>query len=200
MFTSRAEYRLQLREDNADLRLTPAGRAHGLVDDARWAAFEARRDAIGRETARLSGLWAAPNNALGGEVAATLGIELGRETSGLDLLRRPQLDYTALMRVPGLGPGVDDPGVAQQVEIEAKYAGYLQRQRDEIARNQAQEGASIPDDFDYAGVRGLSAEALQKLQRVRPRTLGQAARISGITPAAISLLRVHLRRVGGAAA
>jgi tRNA uridine 5-carboxymethylaminomethyl modification enzyme len=200
MFTSRAEYRLQLREDNADLRLTPAGRANGLVDDRRWAAFESRRDAIARESARLAAVWAAPNNALGAAVTATLGIELGRETLGLDLLRRPQLDYAMLMQVPGLGPGVDDPGVAQQVETEAKYAGYLQRQRDEIARNRAQESTTIPEGFDYAGVRGLSAEALQKLARVRPRTIGQAARISGITPAAISLLLVHLRRIGVAAA
>ena len=199
MFTSRAEYRLHLREDNADLRLTPQGRALGVVDDARWAAFEARRRAIEAESARLRGLWAAPNNALGAQVRDALGIEVAREASAFDLLRRPQLDYAALATVPGIGPGVDDPGVALQVEVEAKYEGYLARQRDEIARNRAQEGLAIPGDFDFAAVRGLSAEVAQKLARVRPTTLGQAARISGVTPAAISLLLVHLKRAGVAA-
>jgi tRNA uridine 5-carboxymethylaminomethyl modification enzyme len=199
MFTSRAEYRLHLREDNADLRLTPTGRSLGLVDDARFAAFEARREAIEAETARLRGLWAAPGNTLGAQVRETLDVELSRETSALDLLRRPQLDYAALARVPGIGPGVDDPGVALQVEVEAKYAGYLQRQRDEIERNQGLASQAIPDGFDFAGIRGLSAEVAQKLARVRPATVGQAARISGVTPAAISLLLVHLRRAGAAA-
>jgi tRNA uridine 5-carboxymethylaminomethyl modification enzyme len=199
MFTSRAEYRLHLREDNADLRLTTTGRALGLVDDARFAAFEARRAAIEAETARLRGLWAAPNNALGAQVRETLEVELSRETCALDLLRRPQLDYAALARVPGIGPGVDDPGVALQVEVEAKYAGYLQRQRDEIERNRGMASQGIPADFDFAGIRGLSAEVAQKLARVRPATVGQAARISGVTPAAISLLLVHLKRAGRAA-
>jgi len=124
---------------------------------------------------------------------------IAREASAFDLLRRPQLDYAALATVPGIGPGVDDPGVALQVEVEAKYEGYLARQRDEIARNRAQEGLAIPGDFDFAAVRGLSAEVAQKLARVRPATLGQAARISGVTPAAISLLLVHLKRAGIAA-
>jgi tRNA uridine 5-carboxymethylaminomethyl modification enzyme len=199
MFTSRAEYRLHLREDNADLRLTPAGRGLGLVDDARWAAFEARRRAIEAESTRLRGLWAAPNNPLGAQVRDTLGIDLAREASAYDLLRRPRLDYAALATVPGIGPGVDDPGVALQVEVEAKYEGYLARQRDEIARNRAQESLPIPGDFDFGAVRGLSAEVAQKLDRVRPATLGQAARISGVTPAAISLLLVHLKRAGIAA-
>jgi tRNA uridine 5-carboxymethylaminomethyl modification enzyme len=199
MFTSRAEYRLHLREDNADLRLTATGRALGLVDDTRLARFEARRDAIEAETARLRGLWAAPNNALGAQMRETLAIEISRETSALDLLRRPQLDYAALARVPGIGPGVADPGVALQVEVEAKYAGYLQRQRDEIERNRGMASQAIPGDFDFAGISGLSAEVAQKLARVRPATVGQAARISGVTPAAISLLLVHLKRAGQAA-
>lgn len=194
MFTSRAEYRLQLREDNADLRLTPAARDFGLVDDARWAAFEVKREAIGRESSRLGGLWASPNNALGREIADTLGVELSRETTARDLLRRPEVDYAALVTVPLLGPAVDDPAVAEQVEIDVKYAGYLERQRVEIERSRRHEETAIPDDFDYAAVRGLSAEVAGKFEQVRPRTVGQARRIPGITPAAISLLLVHLER------
>ncbi|MFN3703695.1 tRNA uridine-5-carboxymethylaminomethyl(34) synthesis enzyme MnmG [Thermomonas sp.] len=194
MFTSRAEYRLQLREDNADARLTPVGRDLGLVDDVRWERFARKRDAVVAETARLSALWAAPNNALGAAIARHLGIEVSRENSALDLLRRPELDYAALMRVPELGPAVDDAKVAEQVEIETKYAGYLDRQREEIDRQRRNEATVIPDAFDYAQVRGLSAEVLQKLQRVRPQTVGQAQRIPGVTPAAISLLLVHLER------
>jgi tRNA uridine 5-carboxymethylaminomethyl modification enzyme len=194
MFTSRAEYRLQLREDNADLRLTALGRELRLVDDARFAACEARREAIERETARLKSTWAAPNNPLGRALADTLGVEVSRETSALDLLRRPELGYAALMRVPDLGPGVDDDGVAEQVETGAKYAGYLDRQREEIARASRNEDTAIPAGFDYGEVRGLSTEAAQKLERVRPQTVGQAQRIPGMTPAAISLLLVHLAR------
>ncbi|SDY87470.1 tRNA uridine 5-carboxymethylaminomethyl modification enzyme [Lysobacter sp. yr284] len=194
MFTSRAEYRLQLREDNADLRLTPVGRELGLVDAARWEAFARKREAVERETARLAAVWAAPNNALGREIAQTLGIEVSRESSARDLLKRPELDYARLMRVASLGPGVSEPEVAEQVEIGVKYAGYLDRQRDEIERHQRNEHTPIPEGFDYAAVRGLSAEAQQKLERVRPQTVGQAQRIPGMTPAAISLLLVHLTR------
>ncbi len=194
MFTSRAEYRLQLREDNADLRLTPVGRELGLVDDARWDVFARKRDAIAAETQRLRGLWAAPNNALGRALAEATGVAVSRETHALDLLRRPEFDYATLMRVPALGPGVADAKVAEQVQIEAKYAGYLDRQREEIARQQRNEGTAIPDGFDYAAVPGLSAEVRQKLERVRPQTVGQAQRIPGMTPAAISLLLVHLTR------
>jgi tRNA uridine 5-carboxymethylaminomethyl modification enzyme len=194
MFTSRAEYRLQLREDNADLRLTGIGRELGLVDDARWEAFARKRDAVDAETARLGGVWASPNNAVGRDAVSLLGIELSRESSGLDLLRRPELDYARLVSVPGFGPGADDPAVAEQVEIAAKYAGYLSRQHEEIARQQRHEDAAIDDGFDYSLVHGLSAELRQKLERVRPQTVGQAQRIPGMTPAAISLLLVHLAR------
>jgi tRNA uridine 5-carboxymethylaminomethyl modification enzyme len=194
MFTSRAEYRLQLREDNADLRLTETGRSLGLVNDTRWQRFEAKREAIARETGRLRALWATPANALGREVADTLGVQVSRETNVLDLIKRPELDYAKLVAVPSIGPGVDDAQVAEQVEIGVKYAGYLDRQRDEIERQQRNESTPIPAAFDFAGVRGLSAEVRQKLERVQPETIGQAQRIPGMTPAAISLLLVHLER------
>ncbi|WP_133000147.1 tRNA uridine-5-carboxymethylaminomethyl(34) synthesis enzyme MnmG [Luteimonas arsenica] len=200
MFTSRAEYRLQLREDNADLRLTPVGRDLGLVDDARWGAFARKRDAVAAETQRLGALWASPNNAAGRDAAATLRIDISRECSGIDLLRRPELDYAKLAGVASFGPAVDDPAVAEQVEIEAKYSGYLERQREEIARQRRSEEAAIADGFDYAAVRGLSAELRQKLEQVRPQTIGQAQRIPGMTPAAISLLLVHLERARRSAA
>ncbi|TBV69253.1 tRNA uridine-5-carboxymethylaminomethyl(34) synthesis enzyme MnmG [Pseudoxanthomonas winnipegensis] len=194
MFTSRAEYRLQLREDNADARLTPVGRALGLVDDARWSRFEAKREAVERETQRLRALWATPANALGRQLGAALGVAVSRESSALDLIKRPELDYARLMQVEGIGPGVEDAQVAEQVEIAVKYAGYLDRQRVEIERQQRNEGTPIPEAFDYAGVHGLSAEVQGKLERVRPQTVGQAQRIPGMTPAAISLLLVHLER------
>ena len=194
MFTSRAEYRLQLREDNADLRLTETGRTLGLVDDARWQRFDAKREAIARETGRLRALWATPANALGREVADTLGVQVSRETNVLDLIKRPELDYAKLVAVPSIGPGVEDARVAEQVEIGVKYAGYLDRQRDEIERQQRNESTPIPTGFDFASVRGLSAEVQQKLERVQPETIGQAQRIPGMTPAAISLLLVHLER------
>jgi tRNA uridine 5-carboxymethylaminomethyl modification enzyme len=194
MFTSRAEYRLQLREDNADLRLTGIGRELGLVDDARFACFDTKREAIERETARLASSWATPNNALGRELEQATGIVLTRENNALDLLKRPQLDYAQLMTLPSLAPGADDPAVAEQVEIGVKYSGYLDRQRDEIARQQRNEDTEIDPAFDYAIVHGLSMEVRQKLERVRPQTVGQAQRIPGMTPAAISLLLVHLTR------
>ena len=194
MFTSRAEYRLQLREDNADVRLTGIGRELGVVDDRRWNAFQAKQDAVATESARLKALWATPGNALGREVEATLGVAVSRETNVLDLIKRPELDYAKLMQVPSLGPGVADAKVAEQVEIGVKYAGYLDRQREEIERQQRHENTAIDPAFDYASVRGLSAEVQQKLERVRPQTIGQAQRIPGMTPAAISLLLVHLER------
>ncbi len=197
MFTSRAEYRLQLREDNADLRLTETGRELGLVDVTRWQAFARKREAIERETARLSALHTAPGNALGRAIEATLGIALSHDASALELLKRPEFDYAALMRVNAIGPGVDDVAVSEQVEIGVKYSGYLARQNEDIARQRRHEDTTLPADFDYAGVRGLSCEALAKLSAVRPQTIGQAQRIPGITPAAISLLLVHLTRRGG---
>ncbi len=195
MFTSRAEYRLKLREDNADARLTETGRALGLVDDARWAAYAAKRDTVMRETARLAATWASPTNTFGRELETTLGITLTRETHALDLLRRPELDYAKLVTVPTLAPGVADRAVAGQIEVAAKYAGYLARQDDEIARQRRHEDAAIPRDFPYDEVRGLSAEVRQKLAVAKPETLGQAIRIAGVTPAAISLLLVHLKRL-----
>ncbi len=194
MFTSRAEYRLHLREDNADLRLTEKGHELGSVDADRYAAFCRKRDGVAHETQRLRSIWAAPANALGGDIESELGIALTRETNALDLLRRPEMTYAAITRVAGIGPAVDDAQIAGQVEIAAKYAGYLDRQQEEIDRQRRHETTIIPTHFDYARVRGLSAEALQKLQRVRPETVGQAARIAGMTPAAISLLLVHLKR------
>ncbi|GLQ88931.1 tRNA uridine-5-carboxymethylaminomethyl(34) synthesis enzyme MnmG [Dyella flagellata] len=194
MFTSRAEYRLHLREDNADLRLTETGHALGVVPQLRFDALRAKREAVERETQRLAGLWAAPNNALGAAIARQLGVTVSRETHALDLLRRPELDYAKLAGVPELGPMVDREDVAAQVEVQAKYAGYLERQREEIERQRRHENTVIPTSFDYDKVRGLSAEVLLKLKRSLPATIGQAARISGVTPAAISLLLVHLKR------
>jgi len=194
MFTSRAEYRLHLREDNADLRLTDIAFELGSIDAGRHAAFARKRDAVGNETRRLGGLWAAPGNGLGEAIAAAIGVAVSRETNALDLLRRPELNYATLMRVPALGPAVDDARVAEQVEIAAKYSGYLERQSGEIERQRRNEETRIPVGFDYASVRGLSTEVMQKLTRTRPQTIGQALRIAGVTPAAISLLLVHLKR------
>jgi len=194
MFTSRAEYRLNLREDNADLRLCDKAFALGSLDAARYDAFRRKRDAIDAETTRLKSIWAAPNNALGREIHAAIGIELSRETHALDLLRRPELDYVQLMQVPALGPGVANARVAEQVQISAKYSGYLERQNEEIERQRRHEDTAIPAAFDYAQVHGLSAEVTQKLKTAQPQTVGQAMRISGVTPAAISLLLVHLKR------
>jgi tRNA uridine 5-carboxymethylaminomethyl modification enzyme len=194
MFTSRAEYRLHLREDNADLRLTEQGFALGVVPQARFDALRAKREAVERETQRLASLWAAPTNALGAAIERQLGLAVSRETSALDLLRRPELDYARLAAVPELGAAVDRDDVAAQVEVQAKYAGYLERQREEIERQRRHEHTGIPPGFDYDRVRGLSSEVLLKLKRTQPATIGQAARISGVTPAAISLLLVHLKR------
>jgi tRNA uridine 5-carboxymethylaminomethyl modification enzyme len=196
MFTSRAEYRLHLREDNADLRLTELGFSLGCVPQERCDAMRRKRDAIERETVRLRALWATPGNALGREVARTLGIPPTRETHALDLLRRPEIRYADLARVDGIGAGTDDASVVEQIEVQAKYAGYLDRQRDEIERQKRNDETSIPERFDFANVRGLSAEVTAKLVAVQPRTIGQAMRISGVTPAAISLLLVHLKRGG----
>jgi len=194
MFTSRAEYRLQLREDNADLRLTPAGRDLGLVDDQRWTAFSVKRDAIENERDRLSNIWVSPENPLGRAISRSCGVSISKEARALDLLKRPDLGYHDLVAVEGFGPGVDDARVAQQVEIQVRYAGYLDRQAAEIAQRGKQETMKISEDFDYSQVRGLSAEVTEKLLSVKPETVGQAARMSGMTPAAISLLMVHLKK------
>ncbi|HEY0199546.1 MAG TPA: tRNA uridine-5-carboxymethylaminomethyl(34) synthesis enzyme MnmG [Rhodanobacter sp.] len=194
MFTSRAEYRLHLREDNADLRLSETGYELGVVPQARFDAMRTKREAVERETQRLGTLWATPTNAVGAAIERQLGVAVSRETSALDLLRRPELDYAKLMSVDELGPAVDSGDVAAQVEVQVKYAGYLERQREEIARQRRHEHTSIPPSFDYDKVRGLSAEVLLKLKRTLPATVGQAARVSGVTPAAISLLLVHLKR------
>ena len=197
MFTSRAEYRLQLREDNADTRLTPAGRELGLVDDARWDAFARKRDAVDAERARLQAIWASPGSALARELEAATGVALSRECTALELMKRPELDYAAIAALPSLQPAVADAAVAEQVEIGVKYAGYLERQADEIAKQRRHEDMVIPADFEYGGVPGLSAELQGKLARVRPQTIGQAQRIPGMTPAAISLLLVRLAKRRG---
>jgi tRNA uridine 5-carboxymethylaminomethyl modification enzyme len=194
MFTSRAEYRLQLREDNADLRLTEEGRRLGLVDDARWSAFARKRDAIERETARLRATWAHPRAAPEAVEAGILGQRLERECSLFDLLRRPEVSYRSLMQLPYAGGSTEDATVAEQVEINAKYAGYIARQREEVEHQLAQESVRLPADLDYASLRGLSKEVQQKLNAARPETIGQASRIQGVTPAAISLLLVYVKR------
>jgi tRNA uridine 5-carboxymethylaminomethyl modification enzyme len=194
MFTSRAEYRLQLREDNADMRLTDIGRKLGLVDDRRWTAFNEKREAVERETARLKGTWVHPARVGAADQERVFGQSIEREYSLFELLRRPNVSYRSLMSLPNTGAELIDTTVAEQVEIAAKYAGYIERQQDEVARQQAQEDLVLPGDFDYARVKGLSREAQQKLTQVRPETIGQASRMQGITPATISLLLVHLKR------
>ena len=194
MFTSRAEYRLMLREDNADLRLTEAGRALGLVGDARWRAFGEKRDGIERERRRLERVRVGPSSRCAEALSAVLGGPLTRDCSVFDLLKRPETSYRALVGVDGLGPGVADEAVAQQMEIQARYDGYIARQREEIERIRRREEEPLPDDLDYAAVRGLSAEVREKLERHRPASVGQAARIAGVTPAAVSLLLVHLKK------
>lgn len=194
MFTSRAEHRLLLREDNADLRLTPTGRAMGLVDDVRWGAFNKKREAIEREQARLESTWVQPGGPSEVPAIRLLGQPLKREYALIELLRRPEVTYTGLMSLPGAGPGTTDPQVAEQLEITAKYHGYIQRQQTEIARRASHETTSLPTDLDYASIRGLSTEVRQKLMQHRPVTLGQASRIPGITPVAVSLLLIHIKR------
>ena len=194
MFTSRAEYRLQLREDNADLRLTGIGRTLGLVDDERWNRFCKKSKGIDSERQRLHEIWVTPGNALGRKVEATLGIPVSKEVRALDLLKRPEVDYQRLVEVEGIGPGVEDEQLIRQLEVQARYAGYLVRQQEDIARRRRHETMEIANDFDFGQVRGLSSEVTEKLQNVRPDTIGQASRIPGVTPAAISLLLVYLKK------
>ncbi|MFP4639455.1 MAG: tRNA uridine-5-carboxymethylaminomethyl(34) synthesis enzyme MnmG [Guyparkeria sp.] len=193
MFTSRAEYRLMLREDNADQRLTPIGRELGLVDERRWRAFNEKMEAIEAERGRLKGIWVHP----GHPAADRLDGSITRNVTALDLLRRPELDYAAIAAVDELAPeAMPAPAVIEQLEIEAKYAGYIDRQRDEVARSLKLEQERIPEDLDFAAIPGLSNEVRDKLATQRPATVGQAARIPGVTPAAVSLLLVHLKRHG----
>ena len=194
MFTSRAEYRLQLREDNADLRLTETGRRLGLIDDHRWQTFENKKLAIEAEQQRLGSIWVNPGNDIGKSLRETLGVVLSKEARALDLLRRPEISYPDLMKVDGLGPGNSDVKVAEQVDIQVRYAGYLTRQAGEVEKNQRNEDTLIPSEFDYSSVSGLSAELREKLHKTLPESIGQASRIPGMTPAAISLLLVYLKR------
>ena len=206
MFTSRAEFRLQLREDNADMRLTETGRRLGLVDDARWDAFCRKRDAVSRETERLKTTWVNPRILSAAEAERVLGTTIEREYKLFDLLRRPDVSYAGLMSLDGgkyanpdvsretLGDQTDT--VVEQIEIGAKYSGYIDRQKDEVERAAHYENLKLPLDLDYMAVTALSIEARQKLQKHRPETLGQASRISGITPASISLLLIHLKKGG----
>ncbi|MCA3217021.1 MAG: tRNA uridine-5-carboxymethylaminomethyl(34) synthesis enzyme MnmG [Burkholderiales bacterium] len=209
MFTSRAEYRLSLREDNADARLTETGRQLGLVDDARWVAFNRKRDAVAREIERLKSTWVNPRLLGEAEAARVLGKAIEREYTLHDLLKRPEVRYSTLLTLRSLdggsigGPavaGADEPQAAEQVEIQTKYSGYIARQHDEVARHESAETTRIPADLDYEQVRGLSNEVRHKFAQQRPETIGQASRISGVTPAAISLLLVHVKRINRSAA
>ncbi len=204
MFTSRAEFRLQLREDNADMRLTEAGRQLGLVDDARWDSFNRKRDAVSRETQRLAAIWVSPRNLPAAESERVLGKAIDHEYNLADLLRRPDVSYESLMSLDGgahASPNVSRETLAEllepvieQIEIAAKYSGYIERQKDEVERAAHYEHLKLPPDLDYMQVPALSIEVRQKLNQHRPETLGLASRISGVTPAAISLLLVHLKK------
>jgi tRNA uridine 5-carboxymethylaminomethyl modification enzyme len=213
MFTSRAEFRLMLREDNADMRLTEKGRELGLVDDARWDAFNRKRDAVSRETQRLRSIWVNPNNLPAAEAERVLGKAIEREYTLADLLRRPEVNYAGLMSLsegvyanPDLAIQADDvpretalpaamaKSVIEQIEITAKYAGYIDLQKVEVERASHYENLKLPADLDYLQVSALSFEARQTLSKHRPETLGLASRISGVTPATVSLLLVHLKK------
>lgn len=202
MFTSRAEYRLSLREDNADMRLTETGRQLGIVDDARWQAFETKRESVARELERLKSTWVNPRILAAAESERVVGQALEREYNLADLLRRPGVEYDTLMTMQGsegqplAGPGVEDPAVKEQVEIQLKYSGYIDRQAREVERHDHYENLKLPENLNYLEIVALSFEVRQKLDKQRPETLGQASRISGVTPAAISLLLVHLKKRG----
>lgn len=196
MFTSRAEYRLLLREDNADLRLTEEGRRLGLVNDHRWALFSDKVERMEQESQRLRSTWISPKHAAAPALNEKLKTPLSREHNLEELLRRPELDYPTLMAIDGIGPGIDHKQAAEQVEIQTKYAGYIERQKDEIQKQLRNEHTRLPLDLDYAEVSGLSNEVIAKLNAAHPETLGQASRISGVTPAAISILLVHLKKRG----
>ncbi|WP_421341484.1 tRNA uridine-5-carboxymethylaminomethyl(34) synthesis enzyme MnmG [Aeromonas veronii] len=196
MFTSRAEYRLLLREDNADIRLTSIGRELGLVDDERWSKFNAKMEQVELERQRMRSTWIHPQHPSLEAVNALVNTPLTREQSLEELLRRPEVTYDALMVIEGVGPSVTDPAAAEQVEIQIKYAGYIERQHDEVEKQLRNENTLLPLDLDYREVNGLSNEVKAKLNDAKPQTIGQASRISGITPAAISILLVHLKKHG----
>ncbi|WP_041210475.1 tRNA uridine-5-carboxymethylaminomethyl(34) synthesis enzyme MnmG [Aeromonas jandaei] len=196
MFTSRAEYRLLLREDNADIRLTSIGRELGLVDDERWSKFNAKMEQVELERQRMRSTWIHPQHPSLEAVNALVNTPLTREQSLEELLRRPEVTYDALMTIDGIGPAVADPAAAEQVEIQIKYAGYIDRQQDEVEKQLRNENTLLPLDLDYRDVNGLSNEVKAKLNDAKPQTIGQASRISGITPAAISILLVHLKKHG----
>jgi tRNA uridine 5-carboxymethylaminomethyl modification enzyme len=196
MFTSRAEYRLLLREDNADMRLTPKARELGLVDDFRWDAFSLKKQTVDDELKYLNSIWLSPNNDLGKAFSAQFKeIPLNKEVSAYDLLRRPEMNYAMLCKIDGLTNHLNNEKEIEQIEIHAQYSGYMERQMAEIAKSKAQENKEIPNQFDYLSVTGLSSELTEKLSLVKPQTIGQATRIQGMTPAAVSLLLVHLKRV-----
>lgn len=194
MFTSRAEYRLLLREDNADLRLTPKARELGLIDERRWQQFENKREAIAAESHRLQSTFIRPGTSAAKKIEPLLEQPLTREYRMMELLRRPAVSYRDLAGIAELGPGLADEKAAEQIEIQAKYAGYIERQEEEIARLLRQETLRLPDDLDYREIIGLSNEVRQKLKQARPTTVGMASRLPGMTPAAISLLLVHLKK------
>lgn len=195
MFTSRAEYRLQLREDNADMRLTELGYQIGLVSEQQWRDFETKREQIEQEIQRLRSTWYTPQKLPESEQERVFGQKLSREANLHDLLRRPNLDYANLMTLPNAMPENPLPAdVVEQVEIQVKYQGYIDRQNDEIDSRRDIETLRLPENIDYAKVKGLSAEVQQKLNKHKPETVGQASRISGVTPAAVALLMVHLKR------
>ena len=194
MFTSRAEYRLMLREDNADIRLTEQGRERGLVDDNRWRVFQEKIETAERETQRLKNSWVQPGSPEARRLNTKVPSPITREYSLFELLKRPELRYPDIAEIAG--QGIDHPGATEQVEISAKYAGYIDRQKDDIERLRRLEHTAIPDDFGYADVKGLSNEAVQKLSEVMPQTVAQASRVPGVTPAAISLLLIYLKKHG----
>jgi tRNA uridine 5-carboxymethylaminomethyl modification enzyme len=202
MFTSRAEYRLSLREDNADMRLTEIGRKLGVVGDAQWEAFERKRESVALELERLRATWVNPRILAAAESERVIGQAIEREYNLADLLRRPGVEYDKLMTMQGnegqalAGPGVEDPAVKEQVEIQLKYSGYIDRQAREVERHDYYENLKLPENLNYLEITALSIEVRQKLDKQRPETLGQASRISGVTPAAISLLLVHLKKRG----
>lgn len=196
MFTSRAEYRLMLREDNADLRLTSKAYELGLINEVQWRAFNDKCEQIEKESARLKSTWIHPNTKAADELTERFGQACTREYNLMDFLRRPNMTYADLMSIDGAGPGLDNQAVAEQIEIHVKYAGYIERQQLDIERGQKYESLTIPTDFDYHQVKGLSNEVLQKLKEIKPVSLAMASRIPGITPAAISLILVYLKKTG----